>query len=101
MDYGFYEEYGTPFSGRKLRKLRDFLQAAELDYDEQIEYTVNLTDGDKTKNVFFRQFSDDPFITFDLGGRVIDSKKAVTLADIFVKTEFDGGRHQKRVAMLE
>ena len=44
MDYGFYEEYGTPFSGRKLRKLREFLQAAELDYDEQIEYTVNLTD---------------------------------------------------------
>ena len=43
MDYGFYEEYGTPFSGRKLRKLREFLQAAELDYDEQIEYTVNLT----------------------------------------------------------
>ena len=36
-----------------------------------------------------------------LGGRVIDSKKAVTLADIFVKTEFDGGRHQKRVDMLE
>ena len=46
MDYGFFEEYGTPFTGRKLRKLRDFLQAAELDYDEQIEYTVNLTDGD-------------------------------------------------------
>lgn len=46
MDYGFYEEYGMPFTGRKLRKLRDFLQAAELDYDEQIEYTVNLTDGD-------------------------------------------------------
>lgn len=36
-----------------------------------------------------------------LGGRVIDSEKAVALADIFVKTEFDGGRHQKRVDMLE
>lgn len=46
MDYGFFEEYGTPFTGRKLRKLRDFLQTAELDYDEQIEYTVNLTDGE-------------------------------------------------------
>ena len=46
MDYGFFEEYGSPFSGRKLRKLKDFLAAAELDYDEQIEYTVNLTDGD-------------------------------------------------------
>ena len=46
MDYGFFEEYGTPFTGRKLRKLREFLQAAELDYDEQIEYTVNLTDSD-------------------------------------------------------
>ncbi|MBR4875867.1 MAG: [Clostridia bacterium] len=48
MDYGFYEEYGTPFSGRKLRKLREFLQSAELDYDEQIEYTVNLTDNEGT-----------------------------------------------------
>ncbi len=46
MDYGFYEEYGTPFTGRKLKKLQDFLQAAALDYDTQIEYTVNLTDGD-------------------------------------------------------
>ena len=28
-----------------------------------------LTDGDKKKNVHYRQFSDDPFITFDLGGK--------------------------------
>ncbi len=36
-----------------------------------------------------------------LGGRVIDSEKAVKLADIFLNTPFEGGRHEKRVAMLE
>lgn len=47
MDYnGFYEECGMPFSGRKLQKLITFLKESELDYDEQIEYTVNLTDDE-------------------------------------------------------
>lgn len=36
-----------------------------------------------------------------LGGRVIDCKKAVELANIFITTPFDGGRHEKRVAMIE
>ncbi len=36
-----------------------------------------------------------------LGGRVIDSAKAVELANIFLNTEFEGGRHEKRVMMLE
>ncbi len=36
-----------------------------------------------------------------LGGRVIDSAKAVELANIFLNTEYEGGRHDKRVAMLE
>lgn len=46
MDFnGFYEEFGEPFSGRKCKKLKEFLQKSELDYDEQIEYTVNLVDG--------------------------------------------------------
>ena len=36
-----------------------------------------------------------------LGGRVIDSAKAVELANIFLNTEFEGGRHEKRVNMLE
>lgn len=36
-----------------------------------------------------------------LGGRVIDCAKAVKLADIFVNTPFDGGRHEKRVSMIE
>lgn len=36
-----------------------------------------------------------------LGGRVIDCEKAVELANIFINTEFEGGRHEKRVAMLE
>lgn len=32
-----------------------------------------------------------------LGGRVIGVGTAVELADLFVDTEFEGGRHQKRV----
>ena len=35
-----------------------------------------------------------------MGGRVIDSEKAVKLADIFLNTPFEGGRHAKRVRMI-
>ena len=35
-----------------------------------------------------------------MGGRVIDCAKAVKLADIFLNTEFEGGRHEKRVNMI-
>lgn len=35
-----------------------------------------------------------------MGGRVIDEKTAVKLADIFLNTEFDGGRHQRRVDQI-
>ena len=35
-----------------------------------------------------------------MGGRVIDSTKAVELADIFLNTEFEGGRHMNRVQMI-
>ena len=35
-----------------------------------------------------------------MGGRVINAEKAVELADIFLHTEFEGGRHAKRVQMI-
>ncbi len=35
-----------------------------------------------------------------MGGRVIDGKTAVKLADIFLHTPFDGGRHENRVNMI-
>ena len=35
-----------------------------------------------------------------MGGRVIDEAKAVKLASIFLKTPFEGGRHEKRVHMI-
>ena len=35
-----------------------------------------------------------------MGGRVIDDKKAVKLASIFLNTPFDGGRHENRVNMI-
>ena len=35
-----------------------------------------------------------------MGGRVIDCEKAVQLADIFLNTPFEGGRHANRVQMI-
>ena len=35
-----------------------------------------------------------------MGGRVIDEATAVQLADIFLHTEYEGGRHDKRVQMI-
>lgn len=35
-----------------------------------------------------------------LGGRVIGVGTAIELVDLFVDTEFEGGRHQKRVDMV-
>ncbi len=35
-----------------------------------------------------------------MGGRVIDEATAVKLADIFLHTEYEGGRHCKRVQMI-
>ncbi|HOJ48222.1 MAG TPA: ribose 5-phosphate isomerase B [Bacillota bacterium] len=35
-----------------------------------------------------------------LGGRVINEEKAVKLADIFLSTPFEGGRHERRVEKL-
>ena len=35
-----------------------------------------------------------------LGGRVIGIGTALELCDIFVNTEFEGGRHQRRIDMI-
>ena len=35
-----------------------------------------------------------------MGGRVIDETTAVKLADIFLNTDYEGGRHAKRVQMI-
>ncbi len=36
-----------------------------------------------------------------MGGRVIDTETAVKLADIFLNTPFEGGRHINRVCMIK
>lgn len=39
-----------------------------------------------------------------LGGRVVSDEKGVELVDLFLNTEFEGGRHQRRIdqiAMIE
>lgn len=35
-----------------------------------------------------------------MGGRVVDEKTAFEMTDIFLKTEFEGGRHANRVAKI-
>ncbi len=51
---------------------------------------------------FTRRHNNSNILCF--GGRVIDEEKAVKLVDIFLNTEFEGGRHQRRIdqiAMIE
>jgi ribose 5-phosphate isomerase B len=36
-----------------------------------------------------------------LGGRVIGSGLALDIVDVWLKTEFEGGRHQRRVDMID
>ena len=53
------------------------------------EYSARLTRNHNNANVLC------------LGGRVVDNEKAVLLARTFVGAEFEGGRHQRRIDMLE
>lgn len=43
---GLYEEYGRPFTGTKLKKLKDFLAKEGLSYDETVEYTFLLSNDE-------------------------------------------------------
>lgn len=45
MLYGYYEQSGSPFRGNALRELREFLERMSLSYDEGIEFTVAIRDG--------------------------------------------------------
>lgn len=45
-----------------------------------------------------RRHNDANVVT--MGGRVIDEATAVRLAEIFIKTPFDGDRHTRRVEMI-
>ena len=46
MEYGYYEQTGSPLRGRTLGELREFLARAELTYDENIQFTVLIRDGE-------------------------------------------------------
>ena len=35
-----------------------------------------------------------------LGGRILDKETALAIVDAFLNTEFEGGRHQRRIDML-
>lgn len=46
MNYGYYEQSGSPFRGAALEELRRFLERMDLSYDGGIEYTALLRDGE-------------------------------------------------------
>lgn len=46
MLYGYYEQTGSPFRGGALRDLKSFLERMGLRYDEGIEYTVAIRNGE-------------------------------------------------------
>ena len=53
------------------------------------EYTVKLSRHHNNSNVL------------SLGARVIGTEKAISLMDVFLTEEFDGGRHQRRIDMVD
>ncbi len=45
MLYGYYEQCGSPFRANALKELKEFLSRMGLHYDDGIEYTVAIRDG--------------------------------------------------------
>lgn len=46
MEYGYYEQTGSPFMGRDLEELKIFLTGMGLTYDQGVEYTVLIRNGE-------------------------------------------------------
>ncbi len=63
-----YIDYGTPYIGHKLDKLKIFLKKLELDYDNSIEFTVNLMDDE-----------DEIIATGSIDGNVL---KCIAISDL-------------------
>jgi ribose 5-phosphate isomerase B len=62
----------------------DGVRAAPAQNDDEVKFT--------------RQHNDANVLT--LGARYMDENRALELIDIFLKTEFAGGRHARRVAKI-
>ena len=74
---------GTGIGMSMAANKQDGIRAAVLDN----EYCCEMTRRHNNANVLC------------LGGRVIDSEMAVKLTDIFITTDFEGGRHINRINM--
>lgn len=46
-----------------------------------------------------KQHNDSNILCF--GSRIVGEQLAVDIVDIWLNTEFEGGRHQKRISMIE
>ena len=62
----------------------DGVRAAPAESDDEVKMT--------------REHNDANVLT--LGARYLDENRAMELIDIFLKTEFAGGRHARRVAKI-
>ena len=62
----------------------DGVRAAPAQNDDEVKFT--------------REHNDANVLT--LGAKYLDEKRALDLIDIFLKTEFAGGRHARRVAKI-
>ena len=66
-----------------------------------VSMTANKIKGIRAAVVTNEFCADNDANILCMGGRVIDENTAVKLADIFLNTPFDGGRHSKRVDMIK
>ena len=80
MEYSqFYEEFGAPFTGRKKKRVEEFLHRMQLQYDPGVEYTVNLVTregeiaatGSLEHNVLKCVAVDDRYQGMGLSSRVV------------------------------
>ncbi|HWQ56469.1 MAG TPA: ribose 5-phosphate isomerase B [Bryobacteraceae bacterium] len=76
-----YTGIGMAIAANKVAGVR----AAPAQLDDEVRLT--------------RQHNDANVLT--LGARFLDEKRASELVDIFLNTEFEGGRHSRRVAKIK
>ena len=70
-----------------------------------VSIVANKTEGVRAANCvneemasLSRQHNDANVLT--LGERLVDTKTALSMVDIFLSTQFEGGRHQQRVEKI-
>ena len=77
------------FDTRTLVVSRNFLKKASVPFSEEYDMLARLTKQHNNANVLA------------LGGRTTPVKEALEIVDAWLDADFEGGRHQRRVDMLD